>query len=83
MFHLCEFSSPTTAGHEYNGLSDLELLDLFTDKTKPGGYILLYSGSDGFLRYHRAQTVVAEWEGQQLVQSVGAFKTLRVYQKTK
>jgi hypothetical protein len=82
MFHLCEFSAPSTTGPEYKGLSDRQLLDLFTDKTRPGGFILLYSGSDGFLRYHRAQAVVAEWEKQKPVISAGMFKTLLVYRKT-
>ena len=34
MVHLCEFFFPNTASAEYGGLTDREVLDLFTDKTR-------------------------------------------------
>ena len=48
MFHLCEFFFPNTASKGYGGLDDKKLLDLFTAKTKPGGYILFYTRSIAF-----------------------------------
>ena len=48
MFHLCEFFFPNTASAEYGGLTDRMVLDLFTDKTRPGGHILFYMRSMAF-----------------------------------
>ena len=47
MFHLCEFFFPNTASAEYGGLTDRQVLDLFTDKTRKGGHILFYMRSMG------------------------------------
>ena len=46
MFHLCEFFFPNTASKEYGGLTDAKLLDLFTAKTKTGGYIAVLHALD-------------------------------------
>lgn len=76
--HLCEFFSPNTASAEYGGLDDHALLDLFTAKTRPGGYILFYKGSRDF---DKAQPVIAAWEKEQPVARGEDFKTLMVYRK--
>jgi hypothetical protein len=78
MFHLCEFFSPNTASRAYGGITDEKLLDLFTAKTKPGGYILFYPGSMG---WWRAEGVIADWAKRAPVRRVGTFKTLLVYRK--
>src|SRR4051812_43886141 len=48
MVHLCEFSHPNTASPEYGGLTDRQVLDLFTAKTKPGGDIIFFMYSKDF-----------------------------------
>ncbi len=76
--HLCEFCSSNTASADYGGLDDRALLDLFTAKTKPGGYVLFYKGSKDFAK---AQPIIAAWEKAQPVARCEDFKTLMVYRK--
>ena len=78
LFHLCEFLFPNTASEEYGGLDDTKLLDLFTAKTRKGGYIVFFTGS---IRFDRAVPIIAEWEKAGHVTRVGEYKTLLVYQK--
>jgi hypothetical protein len=78
MFHLCEFFFPNTASKEYGGLTDAKVLDLFTAKTRKGGYILFYMSS---MAFHKAKPIIAKWEKKALVKRVGEFKTLLVYRK--
>ena len=78
MFHLCEFFFPNTASAEYGGLTDRKVLDLFTDKTRPGGHILFYTRS---MAFDKAKPIIAEWEKEKAVERVGEFKTLLVYRK--
>jgi hypothetical protein len=80
MFHLCEFFFPNTASKEYGGLTDAKVLDLFTKKTKKGGYILFYTGS---IKFDAAKPIIAKWEKKAGVKKVGMFKTLLVYKKVK
>ena len=80
MFHLCEFFFPNTASKAYGGLDDAKLLDLFTAKTKRGGYILFYTRS---IAFNKAEPIIAKWEKKKLVKRVGEFKTLLVYRKVK
>ena len=47
MVHLCEFFFPNTASPEYGGMTDRQVLDLFTDKTRSGGYLIFYKNSMG------------------------------------
>jgi hypothetical protein len=78
MFHLCEFFFPNTASAEYGGMTDRKMLDLFTDKTRKGGFILFYPHS---ISFDSAKAVIAEWEKERPVERVGEFKTLLVYRK--
>jgi hypothetical protein len=78
MFHLCEFFTKNTASKAYGGLTDRKLLDLFTDKTRKGGYILFYKGS---MSFDRAKPIIAKWEKAKPVKRVADFKTLLVYRK--
>jgi hypothetical protein len=78
MFHLCEFFFPNTASKEYGGFTDAKMLDLFTDKTKKGGYILFYTRSMG---WEKTKAILPKWEKKKPVKKVGEFKTLLVYKK--
>ena len=79
MVHLCEFSHPNTASPEYGGLTDRQLLDLFTTKTKSGGYIIFYMYSKDF---HVTRPIIEAWEREAPVKRLDDFNTLWVYQKT-
>ena len=78
MFHLCEFFFPNTASAEYGGFTDRQMLDLYTDKTRSGGYILFYMGSMG---WDKTRDMLPAWEKDKGVQRVGEFKRLLVYRK--
>jgi hypothetical protein len=78
MFHLCEFSQPSTTSIEYGGLSDRALLDLFTARTNPGGHLVLYKESRDFAK---AAPIIAAWEKEQPVERTEDFKTLMIYRK--
>jgi hypothetical protein len=78
LFHLCEFFFPNTASKQYGGLTDAKVLDLFTEKTRKGGYLLFYTRS---MAWDKASKVVAAWEKKTAVKRVGEFKTLLVYRK--
>jgi hypothetical protein len=81
LFHLCEFRGEKNDA--YNALTDLEVANLLTDKTRPGGHILFFTTSfafdwDGPMS---AKKVIAQWEKQRDVERVGEFKSLLVYRK--
>ena len=76
LFHLCEFRSERTDA--YGGLTDRAVLDILTEKTRPGGHILFFSGSFAF---DDARRIIAAWETEVAVERVGAFKSLVVYRK--
>jgi SAM-dependent methyltransferase len=78
LFHLCEFFRPEKMP-QYGGIDDRELLDAFTAKTRPGGYLLFFSGSKDF---DKAQPVIAAWEKKWPVERLDDFKSLRIYRKT-
>jgi hypothetical protein len=81
LFHLCEFRGPRTDA--YGGLTDLDVTNLLTSKTRPGGHILFYTRSYafGWNRSTSAKTVIAQWEKEHLVERVGEYKSLLVYRK--
>jgi hypothetical protein len=81
LFHLCEFRGEKNDA--YNALTDLEVTNLLTDKTRPGGHILFFPSSfafdwDGPMS---AKKVIAKWEKERDVERVGEFKSLLVYRK--
>jgi hypothetical protein len=76
LFHLCEFWGPESAA--YNAMTDRQMLDLMTQKTKKGGHILFYTKS---MAFDRAEKVIAEWAKEMPVEKAGEFKTLLVYRK--
>jgi hypothetical protein len=78
MVHLCEFFFPNTASAEYGGMTDRQVLDLFTDKTRSGGYLIFYKNSMG---KERTAEILPVWEKEKPVERVADFKTLIVYRK--
>lgn len=76
LFHLCEFWGPEALA--YGAMTDRQMLDMMTDRTKPGGLILFYMKSQSF---DRATPVIAEWAKEKPVEKVEEFKTLLVYRK--
>jgi hypothetical protein len=81
LFHLCEFRGEKNDA--YNALTDLEVTNLLTDKTRPGGHILFFTTSfafdwDGPMS---AKKVIARWEKERDVERAGEFKSLLVYRK--
>ncbi len=81
LFHLCEFRGDKNDA--YGALTDLEVLHLLTDQTRPGGFILFFPSSYAYDRAdHSAKDVIAEWEQQRAVENLGRFKSLLVYRKT-
>ncbi len=76
LFHLCEFWGPESAA--YNAMTDREMLDLMTEKTRPGGRILFYTKS---MAFDRASSIIAEWSKAMPVEKEAEFKTLLVYRK--
>ncbi len=76
LFHLCEFR--TEKNDEYGALTDREVTDMLTKKTRSGGYILFYTKSYAF---DTAEKVIAKWEKEMPVEKVGMYETLLVYRK--
>jgi hypothetical protein len=81
LFHLCEFRGEKNEA--YGALTDLEVTNLLTDKTRPGGHILFFPSSFAFdwEGPMSAKRVIAEWERARDVERVGTFKSLLVYRK--
>jgi hypothetical protein len=76
LFHLCEFYGEANAA--YGAMTDLDVANLLTDRTRPGGHVLFYTGSIGF---DKARPVIAEWERGRDVERVGLHEALLVYRK--
>ena len=81
LFHLCEFRGERTDA--YGGASDLDVVNLLTDKTRPGGHILFFTSSFAFAwdGPMSAKKVIAIWEKERPVERVGEYKSLLVYRK--
>ena len=81
LFHLCEFRGEKT--DSYGGLTDLQVTNLLTDKTRPGGHILFFTTSFAFdwEGPMSAKRVIAQWEKERPVERVGTYKSLLVYRK--
>lgn len=78
LVHLCEFRAP--AMDAYDGLTDRELVDLFTAKLNPGGHMIFYTKS---MAWDRAQPVVEQWAKDAGFEQTEEFKTLAIYRKQK
>ena len=76
LFHLCEFR--TEKSDQYGAMTDRQLLDLLTAKTRPGGYIVFYTKSFAF---DAAEKILNVWEQEGAVEKVGLYELLLVYRK--
>lgn len=76
LFHLCEFR--TEQSDLYGAMTDRQLLDLLTEKTRPGGHLLFYTKSFAF---DDAKKILDVWEREGEVEKVGAYELLLVYRK--
>lgn len=76
LFHLCEFR--TAANDAYGGLTDAELLAVLSDRTRPGGHILFYTGS---YAYAEARPIIEAWSETGAVKEVEGFRSLRIFRK--
>jgi hypothetical protein len=74
--HVSEFWKPKD--EKYGNMSDREVVDLMTDRTRPGGYLLFYTGS---MAWNYAGPLVEQWSKEAPVKSEGEYKTLAVYRK--
>ena len=77
LFHLCEFRNERN--DLYGALTDREVTDMLTHKTRSGGYILFYTKSFAFDTAE--STVIKQWEQESSVEKVGMYETLLVYRK--
>ena len=59
-------------------MTDRGVLDMFTDKTRSGGYLMFYKNSMG---KERTAEILPVWEKEKPVERVADFKTLIVYRK--
>jgi hypothetical protein len=78
LFHLGEFIQDSTTSPEYGGLSDLALTRLLLAQTRPGGHVLIFSGS---FAHDKAEAVAAELERAKELAFVEDYKSLKVYRK--
>lgn len=77
LFHLCEFRSEKNDA--YGALTDLEVGVELAKATKPGGWILFYTGS---FAWASAKPRVAELVTMGLIEPAGTYKTLELYRRT-
>jgi hypothetical protein len=80
LFHLCEFR---VWEHDAMGArTDLDVLNVLTDRTRPGGHLLFYEGSNAWDWDHiKARDVVAQWAQERDVERVGTYGMLAVYRR--
>jgi hypothetical protein len=78
LFHLGEFIHETTTSPEYGGLDDLELTRALIGRTRPGGSVLIFTGS---FAHETAEAVAAELERSKELAFVEDYKSLKVYRK--
>ena len=76
MFHLCEFYHSETSSVAYGGMTDRQLLDLFTRRTRPGGHMLFYRQS---LAFEATWPLLRDSERHGKTTRVHDYKSLVVY----
>jgi hypothetical protein len=74
--HVAEFWGPNNVA--YGAMTDREMIDLLTEKTKPGGYLFFYTKS---MAFDRAGPIIAKWAKESPVTDEGLYKSLAVYRK--
>jgi hypothetical protein len=76
LFHLCEFRSGENDA--YGAMTDLAMAQLLVRKTRPGGWVLFYTGS---MAFEAARPIVAELEASGSLEANGSFKSLLIYRR--
>jgi hypothetical protein len=76
LFHVGEFR--TDKNDAYGALTDEAMMRLVIGKLRPGGLVLLYSGS---YAYDVAERIAATLVGEGVVSPAGSFETLKVLRK--
>ena len=76
LFHLCEFRNEKN--DSYGALTDREVLDMLTDKMRPGGLLMFFPGS---YAWKLAETIVKDWADQPTIEFVESYKSLLIYRK--
>lgn len=77
LFHLGEFR--TEANDAYGAHSDWEVLRRLCEKTRPGGLVVFYAGSNG---WKATEPLVARALKDGLIEADGEYKTLPIYKRT-
>jgi hypothetical protein len=77
LFHLCEFRSEKNDA--YGARTDLQVGVELCKATKPGGFVLFYTGSFAF---DAAKPKIAELVAKGLIEPAGMYETLEVYRRT-
>jgi hypothetical protein len=77
LFHLCEFRSEKNDA--YGALTDLQVGVELCKATKPGGWVLFYTGSFAF---DAAKPKIAALVAMGLIEPAGKYETLELYRRT-
>ena len=76
LFHVGEFR--TRENDAYGALTDLEMMLLLADQTRPGGEILFYTGS---FAYDKAAAVAQVLIKERPFDPAGSYKSLVIFRK--
>ena len=76
LFHLCEFRNETN--DSYGALTDPQVLDLLTDKLRPGGLITFFPGS---YAWKSVEPILKAWAAGPCIEFVEAYKSILIYRK--
>jgi hypothetical protein len=74
--HVSEFWGPNNVA--YGGMTDRQMIDLLTERTKSGGHLFFYTKS---MAFDKAGPIIARWAKESPVVDEGLYKTLAVYRK--
>jgi hypothetical protein len=77
MFHLCEFWFESNA--PYAAMNDAGVLTLLSERVRPGGLVLFYTGS---FAYDAAARLIPDWQAAQGFTEENGFETLRIFRKS-
>lgn len=79
--HLCEFDPQANKDkgfRTYEQVSDADILNMFTETSKPDAQFVFYSQSR---RFSAAKTVIREWSARSNASQIRQYKSLHIYRK--
>jgi SAM-dependent methyltransferase len=76
LFHLCEFWSENNA--PFASFDDRGVLDMLSDRLRPDGLMLFYTGS---FAYPATEKLIPEWAETHRFIEEKRFETLRIFRK--